>query len=976
MLNLRVMIIGLFLLCTAIASTWANNDIFPASSDAAKAKIGWNEKGYFLVDGKPVFLTAGEIHYARVPRELWRDRLWRTKQMGFNCIQMYVFWNAHEPKEGVFDFSDNLDLDAFLSLCQEMGLYNIVRVGPYCCAEWEHGGIPAWLSVKPGMVVRDMHDEYLKYADRYLAKIYEIVGKHQIHKGGSVIMTQLENEHPKGWGTDNKHPYLAHLYQKAREAGLEIPLFMSGLHHGGDPSGESPYKPGASPWFSTEFWTGWIGKYGDMDAKMLNEKIRGTWKIIAFGGGGYDYYVVHGGTNFGYSGNDSYDATYDYSAPIGETGQFHNLYAPARRAACFAQCFSSLLTESADAPAFAKSASGDRVTTRKSPGGTIVFADNFQQPHDKNKAAQWIAPVASAYKTEGADQSQGAIITKLSVEGQGDFPKGGDLKIYPHDIRTLVFGLPWTKNCVFESIATNVLFRQNIAGTDTWVCHGKAGDYGEITLKRAGKPETIGFNYPKDAAVQEIPLDSGDGSKALLLVMNTNLADKTWWAKGKLVVGASFVREDGTVEMPMEGGKYTVYQASGKSEKSCSAAQMNAIPELKNWQWRDAARETSANYDDSKWTASKSPRPMETYDGYQNRYGWYRAKVKGGASPETVNLRVAGMGGYPSVFLNGEPAKLNALALKPGENTLALLMKSDPRPKWYNFMSACGTDAAKGIWGPVSMANKPFLTITEWKTLSTDNTSAKDLENFAKPDFNDQAWESVRETAEKKEVSLNKKETWMRGSFDLTETGKGVFAWLPARTVRADALFVNGKSIPLGKEQYAALDLTPCLKPGKNIVALHLINNAGKNKTPTVKLSMGLWLADDSIVWKFRPGLEGLEETAILGRVLNWKEFLGNPWSKEPVPADTKPRMYRATFEFHPRGKETIGLVTTGMKPGHAWVNGRNIGECPQKVPLYIPECWMNDGANELVIFDTQGMNPAGNLKLQRYEAFQLSEVK
>ena len=117
--------------------------IFPPKA-AAQDAIHW-DNGYFVIDGKPTFISSGSIHYARVPRELWRDRIWRLKMMGFNAVQSYVFWNATEPKEGQWDFSDNTDLDAWLSLLKEMNMYALVRVGPYSCAEWE-----SWAAIRRG----------------------------------------------------------------------------------------------------------------------------------------------------------------------------------------------------------------------------------------------------------------------------------------------------------------------------------------------------------------------------------------------------------------------------------------------------------------------------------------------------------------------------------------------------------------------------------------------------------------------------------------------------------------------------------------------------------------------------------------------------------------------------------------------------------------------------------------------------------
>ena len=61
------------------------------------------EKGQFVLDGKPITLVCGEMHYPRIPQEYWRDRLLRAKAMGLNCISTYVFWNIHERQPGKFD---------------------------------------------------------------------------------------------------------------------------------------------------------------------------------------------------------------------------------------------------------------------------------------------------------------------------------------------------------------------------------------------------------------------------------------------------------------------------------------------------------------------------------------------------------------------------------------------------------------------------------------------------------------------------------------------------------------------------------------------------------------------------------------------------------------------------------------------------------------------------------------------------------
>ncbi|MCC7228870.1 MAG: beta-galactosidase, partial [Fimbriimonadaceae bacterium] len=96
----------------------------------------------FLLDGKPFQIRSGEIHFNRVPRDYWRDRLLKAKAMGLNTICAYLFWNEHEQEKGQWDFSGNLDLAAFVDLVQELELLLILRPGPYSCAEWEWGGYP------------------------------------------------------------------------------------------------------------------------------------------------------------------------------------------------------------------------------------------------------------------------------------------------------------------------------------------------------------------------------------------------------------------------------------------------------------------------------------------------------------------------------------------------------------------------------------------------------------------------------------------------------------------------------------------------------------------------------------------------------------------------------------------------------------------------------------------------------------------
>ena len=144
--------------------------------------------GAIRIAGKPTQIISGTIHYFRIRPEQWRDRIAKAKMMGLNAVETYVCHNLHEPKPGQFDFAGMLDLEAFLDEIHRAGLYAIVRPGPYICAEWENGGLPAWLSARPGVEFRCMNPAFLAANDRYLNTVLPLVKKHLYTAGGPVIM--------------------------------------------------------------------------------------------------------------------------------------------------------------------------------------------------------------------------------------------------------------------------------------------------------------------------------------------------------------------------------------------------------------------------------------------------------------------------------------------------------------------------------------------------------------------------------------------------------------------------------------------------------------------------------------------------------------------------------------------------------------------------------------------------------------------
>ncbi len=299
----------------------------------------------FLLDGRPVQILSGALHYFRVHEDLWADRIDKARRMGLNTIETYVAWNAHAPEPGRFDLSGRLDLDRFLRLIGEAGMHAIVRPGPYICAEWDNGGLPAWLFRDPAVGIRRHEPCYLAAVRDYLDQVLGIVAPHQVDHGGPVILVQVENEYG-AYGSDKK--YLATLVEYTRAAGITVPLTtvdqpidhmlaaggLDGVHRTGSFGSRvrerlatlRAHQP-TGPLMCTEFWDGWFDHWGTHHHTTPVAESAAELDALLATGASVNLYMFHGGTNFGLS-NGANDkgvyqplvTSYDYDAPLDEAG--------------------------------------------------------------------------------------------------------------------------------------------------------------------------------------------------------------------------------------------------------------------------------------------------------------------------------------------------------------------------------------------------------------------------------------------------------------------------------------------------------------------------------------------------------------------------------------------------------------------------------------------------------------------------------
>ena len=304
----------------------------------------------FYLKGQPFKILSGAIHYFRIDPADWYHSLYNLKALGFNTVETYVPWNAHEPRKGQFDFSGRLDLERFIQTAQSLGLYMIVRPSPFICAEWEFGGLPAWL-LEEDLRIRSSDPAFIEAVDRYYDRLLGLLTPYQVDRGGPILMMQVENEYGS-YGEDKD--YLRAIRDLMKGKGVTCPLFTSDgpwratlragtlieedLFVTGNFGSKAAYNFGQMkeffdeygkkwPLMCMEFWDGWFTRWKEpviqRDPEELAEAVHEVLEL-----GSINLYMFHGGTNFGFMNGCSARGTldlpqvtsYDYGALLNEQG--------------------------------------------------------------------------------------------------------------------------------------------------------------------------------------------------------------------------------------------------------------------------------------------------------------------------------------------------------------------------------------------------------------------------------------------------------------------------------------------------------------------------------------------------------------------------------------------------------------------------------------------------------------------------------
>jgi beta-galactosidase len=315
------------------------------------AEFRFDIKDDFYLNDNKIKIISGGMHYFRIVKEYWRDRLIKLKNLGCNTVETYIPWNMHEPHKGTFCFEGMLDIKEYIKLAQEIGLWVIVRPSPYICAEWEFGGLPAWLLAEDGMRLRGSYEPFLNHVREYYNELFKILSPLQINYGGPIIMMQIENEYGY-YGNDTN--YLETLKEIMIKNGTVVPLVTSDGPWGdalkcGSVPGVLPTANFGSkaqeqfevlekhtlggPLMCMEFWIGWFDNWGSdkHQTSDLSDNVKNLSDILQLGN--VNIYMFHGGTNFGFmNGSNYYDmltpdvTSYDYDSLLTEGGKITPKY--------------------------------------------------------------------------------------------------------------------------------------------------------------------------------------------------------------------------------------------------------------------------------------------------------------------------------------------------------------------------------------------------------------------------------------------------------------------------------------------------------------------------------------------------------------------------------------------------------------------------------------------------------------------------
>lgn len=923
----------------------------------------------FMLDGRRIWLMAGSLHYARVPADQWADRIALARAAGLNAIETPIYWNRHNPRPGVFDFTGDNDLRKFVQLVGQAGLYCILRIGPFVGSDWDLGGIPPWVLDLPDVKLRTNNAPFLEACSKYITAVAEQVRDQQVTavgKGGPILL--IQNEHAWNCGLSGlASSYLGELIRYMREAGLVVPI-VNANSLWQSVEGEIDCWVGCADPVSTMRQLGTVRPDQPkliIDFPVSSPRYAGrpdpgsahpmaVQRRIAealAGAGQVNITPFVSGNAFGFWGGRSPEGAALFSlgaghpdAPVNEFGQTGATYNAVRRICTFATRFSRVLAHLD--PAYQPVGIDPSRST----------AADGEKPRARGKGmARAAQPITSSCVTTHVSGSQGGVVFVFGDDpaSTGEPPRGQTATLLLADGTTLDVHLG-SQAVAWVILEVNLGGRARVNSCNlcvfatvgrVLVCYGPAGVTGVVSINGSPLQFTVPAGLKPFIAEHE---------NITVLACSEELIDATFVTDAGVYCGiAGLNSEQRPIALPGVKG-HTFVSAEGKvaqgNAEPAKAPESPAVQRgaLANWLYADQTEHMTG--ESPRYATIKGPADLSAL-GCPFGYGWYRVSLK--SSPSHRVLAAAPEGGDRlHVFVDGEPA--GVMGQGPGAQPLLNLPLRRSQHQVVvlaeNFGRVAGgahLHQRKGLAGHL-VAVEP---LKPGKAKLVTGSSI-DVLSFRSP-----LWD-LREG----DTTLPERVTWT-----IAHRKKGpllvTFTNPPGRAL----LVVNDKPVAFvdqaGPTHVVLGDED--LSRGNNTLQLAAIPEPTGGPDDMEAFAAA---ADESVAF------------AEIGEPVTAKaDWAFAKWEMPPAsafkPASGRsltgrhePTWWKSTFKVS--SAAPLALTLSGMTKGQVYINGRHAGRyfqadaagaaVPPGLPVHIPKGWLKVGEdNELVLFDEHGGHPA-----------------
>lgn len=896
----------------------------------------------FMLDGRRLWLVAGSVPFSRIPREQWKARLLEARQAGFNTVETPVFWHRHEPRAGHFDFKGEQDLRHFVELIGQLGMYCILRPGPFIGEGADAGGLPAWLLAVPGITVRKAGGPYLEACSRYLTAVVDKVRDLQATspRGGPIVLVQNESQwtcgDDKGGGA-----YLGELNRYLREAGVNVPIInTNNLWQGVE--GEIDCWSGAGDMLPVvrqlivvrpnqprliEQRIGAPVLMGRAVAEPPDPgQVQHRLAQILAGGGQYILNAFHAGGIFGFwggrtlEGPDAFVARARDHAPLTETGARSGMYHAVRRVTTFASRFGRVL---ANLDATFQPVVTTPVSSQDD-GPVVIHAQGTQ------------GGVAFVFGRQTRERDSTPILLPDGTNLRVPLAKDGS-----QTAAWCLFGVSLGGRTTLDycNICTFTLVGKVL------VCFGPAGAEAHLSIGGAPLEATV------PTGRQPVILQH---EGITVVICSEEQIDHVFDTDDAVYIGVSGLDGAGkplglphsrqAVRISADGARTDVHTEPSPSPAGRPAP---ARPHAGHWQCAEAADYTAGT--SARFASIDGPAELSVL-GSPYGLGWYRVKFKPPTAGRAL-LAFPDSGDRLHVYLDGEAQGVAGVG--PGASrdlTVTLARKPQTLVVLAENLGRVGGGANVGE--PRGVRSHAW----RLKAIRAGRPAIRTGEPIDILSFRSPLWE-----VHAGDLASPDRVTWTirhRHKTPLLMT----FESFVARAI----LLVNNKPIRFierGSADRVFMD-PEILTRGANIVQLALLqeNVGADGRTADAE---GL-LRDFAEAVSFHEGVENVTEEGEWA-FARWEPPPGSAFRDAGGRRPHGPAWWRAGFT--PSATDApLFFEPTGLTKGQLYVNGRHVGRyfaaAPSgraipHVPQHIPRPWLTpDAENTLLVFDEHGGDP------------------